>query len=127
MNPSFLPRTSEESAFRLSMIRIVIGIFFLFQLLVLSDELRFLATRPHLEFSPVGVALFLEGPITALQLEALHVCTVLLALLWTLGFAWRLIAPLFALSIVCWFGYFLSWGSITHAFHYWRYLPLGIC
>ena len=89
-------------AARLGTLRVILGLFMIWTLLDRRADVA--AVSQNGKFAPVG--------LVRLQDAAL-----VLACLWTLGVAWRLTAPLFALVITYWGGYRLSFGVLTHGVH----------
>jgi hypothetical protein len=104
-------------AARLAVIRVVLGVFFVATVVTAWDDVPGLSSDPGARFIPVGLARVLPGPISASALGFVQVVVVALGVLWTVGLAWRVVAPLFAFAVLFWGAYRLSWGAIAHDLH----------
>ena len=74
-----------------------------------------LSINHHVE--PVGMMQFLSVEMFSTNATVFHYLTMVLGICWITGLAWRLTGPTFAICATLWISYFLSFGSITHAFH----------
>jgi hypothetical protein len=102
------------SARRLGMLRILVGGFAFVDWL---GRLRALLSGSQFrveEFKPVGVVALLEQPLPPSGVWFFGLATGALALAFTLGFRYRLTAPLFAASLLWVTSYANSWGMIFH-------------
>ena len=105
------------SANRLALLRIVLGSFLLSQLWLHFGEYQHYASSIYHHVEPVGLMHFVSIESFSVYAVAFHYVTLTLGLCWVAGIAWRGTGPIFAICSTLWLSYFLSFGSITHAFH----------
>jgi hypothetical protein len=99
---------------RLGALRVVVGAYALVYLLVrLPHLLRFAGYDPAY-FAPVGLLACLDAPLPAGLYRGAVALTVALAVPFLLGFAHRVLAPLFALLLLAVLTYSSSFGKILH-------------
>lgn len=102
-------------ASRLGFLRVIVGSFLVWTLLDRwTDVAAMGANNP---FTPVGLVRMLPVRLSPDLLAGVQGLTLALAALWTLGLAWRVTAPLFALAFLYWGSYRLSFGVLTHGLH----------
>jgi len=99
---------------RLALLRVGIGAYALIYLLARGRDVLAPAHYPESAFAPLGVVRLLDAPLPAPALYALYALCVLSGALFVLGSAYRWVAPLFALSLLCVLSYRHSWGMIFH-------------
>lgn len=105
------------SADRLAVVRICVGSLLLSTVLQRWGEVAGLDEDPMARFAPVGVLRLLSEPLPSAAVGAVQVSAIVLGILWTLGLAWRFVAPLCAAAFLVWATYGLSWGAISHDLH----------
>ncbi len=99
---------------RLGLLRLAIGGYSVIYLLSRALHLTAAVRYPASSFAPVGVANLIRDPLPALWVYASVAAALVTGLLFTLGVAYRFVAPLFAL-LLCWvMSYRHSWGMIFH-------------
>lgn len=105
---------SEAPAARLALLRIIVGGYALYSL---SDRfnsfLRNAGTSPAL-FEPVGPVSILAAPLAIAAFQALLTATLILNVIFLLGWGHRLTGPLFGLLLLWVLSYRNSWGMIFH-------------
>ena len=106
----FAPAPAE----RLAAMRILTGLFVVGYVLVRGTTLWRLAAMPRRDFTPVGLARFLDGPLVAWAHHASVVVMAALAFAFTVGLLHRWLAPLFAIALLWVMGYRSSWGMLFH-------------
>ena len=106
----FAPAPAE----RLAAMRILTGLFVVGYVLVRGNTLWRLAAMPRRDFTPVGLARFLDGPLVAWAHHAIVVGVAVLAFAFTVGLLHRWLAPLFAVGLLWVMGYRSSWGMLFH-------------
>jgi hypothetical protein len=101
-------------AVRLACLRIAVGLFGLLYFGLRSKH--FLEVRGYSvnAFRPVGPVAFLESPLPAAWVFALHGITLLSALFFTVGFKYRWSGPVYALGSLWIASYRNSFGMIFH-------------
>lgn len=99
---------------RLAAMRILVGLFALIYLISRHRYLLSPATMPAQAFEPVGLGLWLQGPLSAPALYLAYAFSLLSALAFVGGwyFAWS--APLFALSLLWITTYRSCWSMVFH-------------
>lgn len=99
---------------RLAITRVLVGAFSLLYLMVHAPELLGVVDYLPAQFVPVGLASYLHAPLPAALVVAGVTLTLLLALPFTLGFAFNYSGPAFALSLLWVTTYRSSWGMVFH-------------
>jgi uncharacterized membrane protein YphA (DoxX/SURF4 family) len=111
LNDFFRPVFPAE---RLAAIRVGVGFFALVYLVLRSPGI-IQATRQAAElFQPVGPVKLLTSPAAPAVTIAVHALSIVLALLFLVGYRFRLVAPLFAASILWTLSYRNSFGMVFH-------------
>jgi hypothetical protein len=106
---------APQPATRLAALRLVIGLYAIVDLAVRLPILLHYAEMPASEFRPVGVvALALDAPLPAWVAQSEVWWTLALALAFTAGVAYRVVAPLFALHLLWTLTYRNCWGMVFH-------------
>ncbi|MBC7171790.1 MAG: hypothetical protein H5U40_05165 [Polyangiaceae bacterium] len=113
---SFIERFYFESmpARRLAAVRVYVGLYATVYLLLRLPHLLRFATYDASIFAPVGLASLLDAPIAPGVYRGAVALTVALSFAFVLGFAHRLLAPLFAVLLVSVLTYTSSFGKILH-------------
>ncbi len=106
---------APQPATRLAALRLVLGLYVVTDLIGRLPSLLHYAAMPAGDFKPVGVVgLVLDAPLPVGVAQAEVWWTLLLALLFTAGVAYRVAAPLFALHLLWTLTYRNSWGMVFH-------------
>jgi hypothetical protein len=106
----FAPMPAE----RLAALRIAIGAYALAYVLLRAPELVSIAQLHRGSFDPIGVTRILSTPLAPWLSIAIIVATVILLVLFTLGIAYRVVAPLCALALLWTLTYRNAWGQPFH-------------
>jgi hypothetical protein len=101
-------------AARLALLRIAVGCFATYYLTTRLRPLSNVATLQNWQFAPVGVVWFLARPLPSAVVLGSVVVTIALAVAFTLGFRYRVVAPAFALLLLWITSYRNSWGMLYH-------------
>ncbi len=108
---------SAMPAARLGWIRIITGGYILVILARgRASFLRVSRSSPDL-FEPVGLATFLDGPVSPALFETILWVTIVLGLTFVVGFWHRFLGPAFALCLLWVLSYRLSWGMVYRVHH----------
>jgi hypothetical protein len=99
---------------RLGALRVVVGAYALVYLLARSPHLLRFAAYDRAYFAPLGVLAFLDAPLPPALYRAAVGLTVALAVPFLLGVAHRVLAPLFALSLLTVLTYSNAFGKILN-------------
>jgi hypothetical protein len=110
---------------RLALLRCCIGAYALIYLVSRASHLNAPARYAASSFAPIGIVNLLDQPLPSPWVYALFGCAVLTGALFTLGIAYRLVAPLFALLLLWVLSYRHSWGMIFHTDNlFWLHVAL---
>ncbi len=101
---------------RLAMLRVLISGFVVIYLVANVFEFQRLANRGSVGFEPVGVAVFLSGPLGE-WIWVLFTAAVLSGAAATVGLWYRITGPAFAVLVLLWSSYHSSWGQMLHFEH----------
>ncbi len=99
---------------RLAMLRILVGTYGLFFLLIRLPHLLSYAALPAQRFEPVGLATLLDAPLDANLYRAMLLALLPLSVAFLLGAYHRLLAPLYALLLLFVITYSNSFAMILH-------------
>lgn len=99
---------------RLGLMRVLVGLFAVVYLLVRVRYVVDLVDLPAHQFRPLGVLAGLQRPAPAPLLLTWWALTWVGACLFTLGIAHRVIAPIYALSLLSLLTYCNSWVKVFH-------------
>ena len=99
---------------RLALLRLGVGLYALIYLVSRAFHLNAPVRYPASSFAPIGIVRLIEQPLPSQWVYALFGSAVLTGALFTLGIAYRLVAPLFALLLLWVLSYRHSWGMIFH-------------
>lgn len=106
----FAPAPAE----RLAALRIAVGGFAMVWLIARLPELAAIGRSPASQLAAVGVARVLRAPLPPGAVIAIAVATIALLAAFTLGVAYRIVAPLAALGALWTLSYRSSWGMVFH-------------
>lgn len=99
---------------RLALLRVLVGAFALGYLAFRFNGFTSVATLAAWQFAPVGAARLLSQPLPSPAVFALVLAALTGAVAFTLGFRYRVSAPLFALLLLWVTSYRSSWGMLFH-------------
>jgi hypothetical protein len=99
---------------RLALLRIFVGAFAVFYLAIRGMSLASVARFAPTSFSPVGPVAVLDAPLVPAIVYLLAALALVLAVLFTLGWRYRLVGPLFALLFLWVTSYRSSFGMKFH-------------
>jgi len=99
---------------RLALLRIACGAFAVVYLAVHAGGFTSVARFDPLQFEPVGPLAPMTSPLHPYAVYALHAMTLLCGVAFTLGAAFRVTGPVFALLLLFLTSYRSSWGMIFH-------------
>ena len=106
--------SEEAPARRLAVVRILVGLYATVFVAIRSFHWLDVARLPIRRFDPVGVLGGLTGPLSPTVVAALSGATLLAAAAFTLGWRFRLVAPVFAALLLVMTTHGNSWGQILH-------------
>ncbi|MEO6773167.1 MAG: HTTM domain-containing protein [Kofleriaceae bacterium] len=106
----FAPAPAE----RLAALRIAIGAYATIYVAARSGELIASAQLHRGSFAPVGVARILRAPLPPWLAIAIAAACVALMLAFTLGIAYRVVAPVAAVALLWTLTYRNAWGQVFH-------------
>jgi hypothetical protein len=96
------------------MLRVLVGAYAVW-LLQFRDTHILESTRlPDSQFQPVGVVSFLTAPLPSQVISSLLMLAIILSVFFTLGLAYRVTGPLFAVVLLVLLTHWASWGSVNH-------------
>jgi hypothetical protein len=101
-------------ATRLALLRIGVGLYAVAYLIVRALPLTSVARFSAGEFAPVGPVQLLSSPLPSWAVYAALALAIASGAVSTVGYAYRLTAPVFALSFLWVTAYRSSWGMIFH-------------
>jgi hypothetical protein len=99
---------------RLALLRIAVGGYALIYLLTRMLEVLAPLRYPDSAFAPLGIVSVLTLPLPASVVLGVYAASVVSGALFVLGIGYRVVAPLFALSLLWVLSYRHSWGMIFH-------------
>ncbi len=99
-------------ASRLAVLRILTGVYAVSYLLVRFPVYFNMADGSGTIWDPVGALWWMDRPLSSRLVQPLVVAAVVLGLLYTLGVAFRVVGPLFALTLLFLTTYRSSWGQL---------------
>lgn len=102
---------------RLAVLRLAVGGYALVNVVISVGEFARLADRSATQFEPVGLAVFLDGPVSAVVLWSLFAVSLVSGMAFVAGASYRLAGPVFAISTLAWATYHASWGQMLHFEH----------
>ncbi|MCG8457191.1 MAG: hypothetical protein MI919_13020 [Holophagales bacterium] len=100
---------------RLAIVRIVVGAYALYYVGTRRDMLATLASSADFLFRPVGVFRVFDAPISPELFGWMVDSTLVLGILFVLGWQYRIVGPVFALLLLAVFSYRNSWSMIYHS------------
>jgi hypothetical protein len=104
----------EVPAERLAAFRILVGLYGVVYLIIRTPFLMSYGRRNPVEWEPVGLATWLADPLPAWIGLTQPLLLPPLALAFTVGIAYRVVAPLYAALLLWVMTYSNSWGFILH-------------
>jgi vitamin K-dependent gamma-carboxylase-like protein len=99
---------------RLALLRLGTGLYALIYLLSRAAHLNSVVNYPATSFAPIGVIQVLATPLASTWVYGIYGASVVCAVLFTLGVAYRASAPAFAGLLLWVVSYRHSWGMIFH-------------
>lgn len=99
---------------RVAVLRVLVGAFALLYTAVRLPDLWGYSDFAESRFRPVGVTGLLDGPLSPVAWHLLLIATLALSVAFTLGWRYRLVAPLFALVLLFETTYRDSFGQLFH-------------
>lgn len=105
---------AEAPARRLAVVRIVVGAFATVAVAVRTFYWLDLAALPASRFRPVGILAWLDDPLAPGLVAVLSLAALAGAALFTVGWAHRINAPIFAVVLLILTTHGNSWGQIFH-------------
>jgi hypothetical protein len=105
----------EAPARRVAIVRILVGWFGLDTLVSHYDSFARIARTAVDHWGPVGPFRILGGPMSPGAFDAWEAVHCALAVCFLVGFGWRILAPVYAVSAICFFAYRTAWGGVLHA------------
>jgi hypothetical protein len=100
---------------RLAVVRVFVGAFAIGYLIYRYRVLSGAASLDPAAFAPVGIVRLIDAPLPLATTRVIYACTLALAIPFTLGIAFRWLAPVFALLVLWLCTYRSSWGMIFHS------------
>jgi hypothetical protein len=119
MTPSPL-RTFEARFFapappeRVAALRVLVGMFGTVYVLARVPYVLDVARLPDSRFEPVGVLRWLDDPLPLWSVRVLLAATVALGVAFTVGWRHRVVAPMYAVTLLVVMTYTNSWQHIAH-------------
>ena len=105
----------EVPAKRLAAVRIAVGAYGLNDLTEGYAQYARIARQSAEQWWPLGPLRVLRAPLDPVAFDVWQAAHWALALCFLVGFGWRVLAPLCAVSGICFYAYRTSWGSTYHA------------
>lgn len=102
---------------RLAALRVLVGAYTVVFLLARTASFWQMADLPAWQTEGVGVLWFLDSPWPPSLVHTIHLLTLALGALFTLGFGFRVTGPLFALAFLVLSTYRVSFGHVIHTEH----------
>jgi hypothetical protein len=99
---------------RIAAFRIVLGVFTTAYLSIRSPMFAELGDRWSKRFQPVGVFRLIDRPLAGLVNDSVLLGTIFAGCLFSLGWRFRIIGPLFAAGLVLLTSHRSSWGQLLH-------------
>ncbi|MBA2321233.1 MAG: HTTM domain-containing protein [Deltaproteobacteria bacterium] len=104
-------------AARLGLLRFAVGAYVLQDLLRVRRAIIHVGRTDPAMWDPVGVTSWLSGPLDPAVWASVYDLTIVGAVLFTLGLAWRVTGPSFAALLLFTWTYRVSWQMIYHVHH----------
>jgi hypothetical protein len=106
----FAPAAPE----RIAAVRVLVGAFGTIYVLMRMPYILDIAPLPEARFEPVGVVNVLDGPLPVWAVRVLLAVTALLGVAFTVGWRYRLVAPVYAVALLATMSYSNSWQHVAH-------------
>jgi hypothetical protein len=105
----------DAPAKRLAIVRILVGAYGVYLYTDQYGAYARIARQDPGQWWPLGPIKLLDGPMDPALFDVWQVVHYALALCFVAGFGWRILAPVTAVSGICFLSYRTSWGSTLHA------------
>jgi hypothetical protein len=102
---------------RLGLLRIAVGGYWLYRLVDTRAKMFGVVRADPANWDPMGLAHALPGALLPEIFDVAYDATIVLCVAWTLGIAWRAVAPAFAVLLLAVMSYRLSFGHLHHESH----------
>lgn len=112
----WFPRVPAE---RLAMLRVLVGLYSVVYLAIRLPYLMSFARHKAVQFQPIGALAWMDRPFDPTLYRTLVVLTFAGSVVFFVGFAYRVMAPLFGLLLLVVLTYANSWGGILHSDNLW--------
>jgi len=112
----WFPQVPSE---RLAMLRILVGAYSVIYFGVRLPYWLSFARHRAVQFQPVGVLSWLDGPLDPAVYQTLVLLTFVGSVFFLLGFWYRAVAPVFAAFLFVVLTYANSWGGLLHTDNLW--------
>jgi hypothetical protein len=106
----FAPSPAE----RIAAVRVLVGVFGTIYVIARTPYVLDVSRLPAGRFEPVGVATVLDEPLPLWIVRLLLVATALLGAAFTVGWRYRVVAPIYALALLAAMSYSNSWQHVAH-------------
>jgi hypothetical protein len=106
----FAPAPAE----RIAAVRVLVGAFGTVYVLARVPYILDIAALPDARFEAVGVVNALDGPLPVWTVRVLLVGTALLGVAFTVGWRYRVVAPVYAAALLATMSYSNSWQHVAH-------------
>jgi hypothetical protein len=104
----------EAPASGLGILRVLVGGYAVWLLQFRFNSIIESTRLPASQFQPVGVVSFLTAPLPPQVISSLLTLAAVLSVLFTIGLAYRVTGPLFAVVLLTVLTHWASWGSVNH-------------
>jgi hypothetical protein len=105
----------EAPAKRVAIVRILVGAYGIQLLTKAYDAYAQIARQAPEQWWPLGPMKILDAPLDPAVFDVWQAVHYALAWCFVLGFGWRVLAPICAVSLICFLSYRTSWGSTLHS------------
>ncbi|MEM7138364.1 MAG: HTTM domain-containing protein [Myxococcota bacterium] len=104
---------------RIATLRILVGLYSVVYLAIRLPYLLSFARHRAVQFQPIGVLSWMTEPFDANVYRVIVAATLLGAVCFLIGFAYRITAPIFGALLLVTLTYVNSWGGILHTDNLW--------
>jgi hypothetical protein len=105
---------APSSAERIAAVRVLVGLFGTIYVAARTPYILDVARLPAARFEPVGVLSRLDAPVSIWLVRAVLALTLLLGAAFTVGWRYRVVAPLYAVGLLLAMSYSNSWQHLAH-------------
>lgn len=109
----------QMPAERIAVLRILVGIYSVLYVTARLPHWLSFSRQPAIQFQPVGLLWWLDNPLHPAVYRAFVAAAVITSVLFLLGVAYRIAAPLFGLCLGVVLTYANSWGGVLHTDNLW--------